>query len=99
MTGCSRVPPVLDDSALPDDERAMLEARAGADPGPRRAPPARLRATAAAGRDDRRVPCGRHPAHSSAAALRRDAGPVQPVLADRRGIDLWLRVGGLGLRR
>src|SRR6202049_4963159 len=25
MTGCSRVPPVLDDSALPDDERAMLE--------------------------------------------------------------------------
>src|SRR6202022_423686 len=25
MTGCSRVPPGLDDSALPDEERAMLE--------------------------------------------------------------------------
>src|SRR6476646_6637937 len=25
MTGCGRVPPLMDDSALPDEERAMLE--------------------------------------------------------------------------
>src|SRR5712671_1193424 len=25
MTGCARIPPVADDSSLPDDERAMLE--------------------------------------------------------------------------
>src|SRR6202045_4071532 len=41
MTGCSRVPPVLDDSALPDDERAMLErARALIPPLAERAPAA-----------------------------------------------------------
>jgi len=37
------------------------------------------------------------PAHPAAQALRWPAGAVQPVLADCRGADLWLRVLGLGL--
>ena len=97
MTEPRAVPRSGDDSALPEDERAMLRAGAGIGPASCRAGAGRDRGAAGAGRDDRRVPRSRHPADPAAAAVRRAAGPVQPVLADRRGIDLWLRLVGLGL--
>ena len=84
--------------ALPDEERAMLERARALIP--------RLAERAPAATAARQLPAETIAEYHAAGILRilqprrfgGHAGPVQPVLADRRGVDLWLRLLGLGLR-